>query len=183
MMGILARITMSALVERGLAGSAAAGDVDATRPAISTPELGYAVSGSKGMRLSRFVEPSSEEAGVPDSLIVTPPGVMSETQTVITGASGSGAPTPTRSAGTPMLGDRGVTLDQVLHVLPAPRPLDNPVGEVQPAASAMTPMAAAPMATPQAVSQSAKRKTLRIAGADTSEPALKRVPIVIGAFR
>jgi hypothetical protein len=180
---ILARVAVAILVGGGLMGGAVAGD--RVMPSRSTTELGYAVSGSKGMRLSRFVAPSAgtaEEAGVPDAFIPTPPGVMSEAQSTITGASGTGASgtgasgsdalADTRSAGLPMLGAGGITLEPVVRVLPDPRPLD--AGGLPLEASA---------AAPEAVAQPARRKPLRVAGADSPPPALKRMPIVIGAFR
>lgn len=184
-MKIFSHLSVSVVIGILLTGGAAAGEREGVTPAAemqgTSAGLGYAVSGSKGMRLSRFVDPSAartaEETGVPDAFIPTPPGVTGQSEMTITGASGTGTFADTRSAGMPMLGARGAMLDPVVRVLPDPRPLNSPPAVAMPAEAS----AAAPG---RDSSQPVRRKPLRIAGAEPTAPLLKRpMPIVIGAFR
>jgi hypothetical protein len=178
---ILSCVPMSVLAGGLLTWGAVAGELDAASSMTAPAELGYAVSGSKGMRLSRFIAPStaltSEEVGVPDAFIPTPPGVSGHAEAVITGASGSGALADMRSVGVPMPGSGAMTLDPVIRVLPDPRPIDGDAAGGVPAAGIAT-------TASRSATQPARRKPLRVAGAETPAPVLKRpMPIVIGAFR
>ncbi|MER2536577.1 MAG: hypothetical protein ABTQ31_15595 [Rhizobiaceae bacterium] len=181
MKSILSRLAISVLAGGLVTWGAVAGETGAASTLVTPTELGYAVSDAKGMRLSRFIEApmaaGSEEAGVPDAFIPTPPGVSGHAEAVITGASGSGALADMRSVGMPMPGNGATTLDPVIRVLPDSRPIGGDAAAGAPAAGiAATASAGA--------AQPAKRKPLRVAGAESPAPVLKRpMPIVIGAFR